>query len=137
MNKKDYAPISIFIYNRKDKVNRLLNSLFDCNEFSKSKVYVFCDGPKNETENVYVQETRDEVKRLLKNIRQITFVEHEKNIGLANSIYYGVNHVFKKHNKIIVLEAGEIIQQGTHNQLLTQEGYYKNLYEQQLLEKEI
>lgn len=43
----------------------------------------------------------------------------------------------KNADKIIVLEEGEIIQQGTHNQLLTQEGYYKNLYEQQLLEKEI
>lgn len=43
----------------------------------------------------------------------------------------------KNADKIIVLEEGEIIQQGTHSQLLTQEGYYKNLYEQQLLEKEI
>jgi len=43
----------------------------------------------------------------------------------------------KNADKIIVLEDGEIVQQGTHNQLLTQEGYYKNLYEQQLLEKEI
>ncbi|MGY8908702.1 MAG: ABC transporter ATP-binding protein [Flavobacteriales bacterium] len=42
----------------------------------------------------------------------------------------------KNADKIIVLEEGEIVQQGTHNQLLTQEGYYKNLYEQQLLEKE-
>ena len=42
----------------------------------------------------------------------------------------------KNVDKIIVLEEGEIVQQGTHNQLLTQEGYYKNLYEQQLLEKE-
>ncbi len=38
---------------------------------------------------------------------------------------------------IIVLEDGEIIQQGTHNQLVDQEGYYKELYGQQLLEKEI
>jgi ATP-binding cassette subfamily B protein len=42
----------------------------------------------------------------------------------------------KNADKIIVLDAGEIIQQGTHNQLITQEGYYKYLYEQQLLEKE-
>jgi ATP-binding cassette subfamily B protein len=42
----------------------------------------------------------------------------------------------KNADKIIVLEHGEIIQQGTHNQLITTEGYYKNLYEQQLLEKE-
>ncbi|PCH78146.1 MAG: ABC transporter [Flavobacteriaceae bacterium] len=37
---------------------------------------------------------------------------------------------------IIVLEHGQILQQGTHNQLLSMDGYYKNLYEQQLLEKE-
>ncbi|WP_026777518.1 ABC transporter ATP-binding protein [Polaribacter sp. Hel_I_88] len=43
----------------------------------------------------------------------------------------------KNADKIIVLEDGEIAQQGTHNQLLAQEGYYKNLYEQQLLEKEM
>ena len=43
----------------------------------------------------------------------------------------------KNANKIIVLEEGKIIQQGTHNQLITENGYYKNLYEQQLLEKEI
>lgn len=43
----------------------------------------------------------------------------------------------KNADKIIVLDEGEITQQGTHNQLITQEGYYKDLYDQQLLEKEI
>lgn len=43
----------------------------------------------------------------------------------------------KNAHKIIVLDAGKITQQGTHNQLVTEEGYYKELYEQQLLEKEI
>lgn len=43
----------------------------------------------------------------------------------------------KNATKIIVLEEGEIIQQGTHNQLLNTEGYYKELYAKQLLEKEM
>ncbi len=43
----------------------------------------------------------------------------------------------KNADKIIVLDDGKIIQQGTHNQLITVDGYYKDLYEQQLLEKEI
>jgi len=43
----------------------------------------------------------------------------------------------KKADKIIVLNDGEIIQKGTHNDLIHIEGYYKNLYEQQLLEKKI
>jgi len=42
----------------------------------------------------------------------------------------------KNADKIIVLDNGTITQQGTHNQLVTEEGYYKELYEQQLLEKE-
>ena len=42
----------------------------------------------------------------------------------------------KNADKIIILDDGEIIQQGSHNQLINQKGYYKELYEQQLLEKE-
>ena len=42
----------------------------------------------------------------------------------------------KNADKIIVLDQGKIAQQGTHNQLITQNGYYKDLYEQQLLEKD-
>jgi len=42
----------------------------------------------------------------------------------------------KNADKIIVLNEGEIVQKGTHNQLIVEEGYYKKLYEQQLLEKE-
>ena len=43
----------------------------------------------------------------------------------------------KNADKIIILENGEIHQEGTHNQLLNQEGYYKELYYKQLSEKEI
>ncbi len=42
----------------------------------------------------------------------------------------------KNADKIIVLEEGKIIQQGAHNELVNQEGYYKELYAKQLLEKE-
>lgn len=39
--------------------------------------------------------------------------------------------------KIIVLDAGEIVQKGTHQELLGTEGYYKELYLKQLSEKEM
>lgn len=41
----------------------------------------------------------------------------------------------KNADRIIVLEDGRIIQQGTHKDLLITEGYYKDLYAKQLLEK--
>jgi ATP-binding cassette subfamily B multidrug efflux pump len=43
----------------------------------------------------------------------------------------------KNADKIIVLEEGQIIQQGTHNELVRDEGYYKELYLKQLSEKEL
>ena len=43
----------------------------------------------------------------------------------------------KNADRIIILEDGEIIQQGSHNQLINQEGYYASLYLKQLSEKEL
>lgn len=43
----------------------------------------------------------------------------------------------KNADRIIVLEEGKIIQHGTHNELVNTEGYYKELYAKQLLEKEM
>ena len=34
----------------------------------------------------------------------------------------------KNADKIIILDEGKIIQEGSHNQLVNQEGYYKELY---------
>ena len=43
----------------------------------------------------------------------------------------------KNADKIIIFEEGKIIQQGSHNQLVNQDGYYKELYIKQLSEKEM
>ncbi len=43
----------------------------------------------------------------------------------------------KNADKILVLNKGAVEQEGVHNQLVMEEGYYKDLFRQQLLEKEI
>ncbi|WP_264565026.1 ABC transporter ATP-binding protein [Flavobacterium sp. N3904] len=43
----------------------------------------------------------------------------------------------KNADKIIILEDGKIIQQGTHNQLINEKGHYSALYLKQLSEKEL
>src|SRR5690606_15951671 len=44
----------------------------------------------------------------------------------------------KKADKILVMDAGEIVEEGTHSQLLKkQNGYYKNLYEVQFMSEEV
>jgi ATP-binding cassette subfamily B protein len=43
----------------------------------------------------------------------------------------------KNADKIIIIDEGKIIQEGTHNQLVNQTGYYAELYLKQLSEKEL
>lgn len=69
-------------------------------------------------------------EKILSNLKKIS----------ANKTAFIISHRVssaKNADKIIVLDNGKITQQGTHNQLIKTEGYYKELYEQQLLEKEI
>lgn len=40
----------------------------------------------------------------------------------------------KNANKVIVLDKGEIVEEGTHNELLSRKGLYFDIYERQLLE---
>jgi len=42
----------------------------------------------------------------------------------------------KNTNNIIVIKNGRIIQEGNHDQLINQKGYYKQLYNKQIIEKE-
>ena len=40
-------------------------------------------------------------------------------------------------DNIIILDKGCVLEQGSHNELVNQEGYYKELYNKQLSEKEM
>ncbi|WP_271856379.1 ABC transporter ATP-binding protein [Patiriisocius marinus] len=72
-------------------------------------------------------ETEEEI---LKNLHKIS--EKKTTIIVSHRISSA-----KNVDKIIVLEEGAIIQQGTHNDLLNKDGYYKELYLKQLTEKEM
>ena len=43
----------------------------------------------------------------------------------------------KNADTIIIIDQGKIIQQGSHNQLINEKGYYSELYLKQLSEKEL
>ena len=43
----------------------------------------------------------------------------------------------KKADKILVMDAGKVVETGTHKQLLKKGGYYNALYEAQFLAEEV
>ena len=72
--------------------------------------------------------------------------ETEENIiNALNNLNYSTTSIIVSHrissiknaNKIIVLNNGQIQEIGTHTELMQKKGYYKQTYEQQLIEKEI
>ncbi|HNP67480.1 MAG TPA: ABC transporter ATP-binding protein [Aequorivita sp.] len=69
-------------------------------------------------------------EQILQNLHKIS--KHKTTIIVSHRISSA-----KNADKIIVLDDGKIIQQGTHSKLVNSEGYYKELYAKQLLEKEM
>jgi ATP-binding cassette subfamily B protein len=68
-------------------------------------------------------------EKILDNLKKIS--QHKTTIIVSHRV-----STAKNSDRIIVLDEGEIIQQGTHNELVNIEGYYKDLYAKQLHEKE-
>lgn len=69
-------------------------------------------------------------ENILQNIQE---VGAEKTILIVTHRVSSAKHA----DKIIVLHNGKIIQEGTHENLLSQDGHYKDLYEMQLNEESI
>ncbi|OUR92367.1 ABC transporter [Flavobacteriales bacterium 34_180_T64] len=69
-------------------------------------------------------------EKILKNLQEVT--QGKTTIIVSHRISSA-----KNADKIIVMDSGKIIQNGSHESLLNTEGYYKELFLKQLSEKEI
>ena len=97
------APICLFTYNRPNETRKTIEALQHNYLALESDLFIFSDGPKNET----VDSNINEVRELIRNIsgfKSVTLFESMQNNGLANSIISGVSQIIEKHGRIIVLE---------------------------------
>jgi glycosyltransferase involved in cell wall biosynthesis len=102
------APIIIFAFNRPSHLAGLLKSLSQNKEFAESEVYIYVDGPRDNSDLKLVQETR-EVAKGFSGMKAKKLVLREKNLGLGISLKTGVTEVLSKSDKIIVLEDDLIV----------------------------
>lgn len=122
------APICLFLYNRPYHALQTVNALSKAKNANKSKLFVFCDGAK---QNATQQDIDNiiEVRRIADNIQgfeQVTVIKQEENQGLANSILNGVTRVVKEFGEVIVLEDDHVV----HVDFLNYMNYYLNMYTQ-------
>ena len=97
------APIVLFVYNRPDHTKKTIQALQNNTLACESELFIYSDAPKNEHALAQVNEVREYIKTV-DGFKNVTIVEREKNMGLANSIIDGVTKIVNMYGKIIVLE---------------------------------
>ena len=105
------APIIIFVYNRVDRVKKLIESLQENEEAKNSMLYIFSDGFKGKKDEAAVNEVRKYVDTLLesKEFSSVSIKQSPENLGLAKSIISGVSEVMEKHNRAIIIEDDNVV----------------------------
>ncbi|MCA5004210.1 glycosyltransferase family 2 protein [Sphingobacterium bovistauri] len=97
------APIIIFTYNRPQHTRRMLGALEKADLAQESNVFIFSDGAKNADAVDDVNKVRAIIAEPW-NFKNITIIERERNIGLAENVINGVSEVIERYGKVIVLE---------------------------------
>lgn len=104
------APVAIFAHRRPEHLNRLINSLHANEPFARSPVFIFCDGPRSESERLGVEQTRAVARDTLGSRAEI--IESAANKGLARSIIDGVTQITEHFGRVIVLEDDLVLHPG-------------------------
>lgn len=97
------SPICLFTFNRLKETKKTLQALQLNNLASKSELYIFSDGWKNDSQKNKILEVR-EFLNTVSGFKKITIIESNFNKGLANSIISGVTQVINNYGKVIVVE---------------------------------
>ena len=111
--KDSKTPIVIFCYSREDKLQRLVESLKECNHASEYDVFFYCDAPsyKRPEDQKSVYEVREYVK-CIKNdsfFRSVTCFFAKKHLGCRKSVVNGVSRVINEYSRVIDLEDDLIV----------------------------
>lgn len=97
------APIAVFGWRRPDHLARTLEALSACPEARSASVFIFLDGPKDDTQEHECFLTR-QVARSDWLFARTKVVERTTNLGLSNSILTGVDKVLSEHEMVVVVE---------------------------------
>lgn len=112
MKEEMKTAIVVFAYNRAEAFTQMIQSLSKCDGIKCLDLWIFSDGPRNETDLIKVDNVRRAIDSIDRNCFRNVFVEKSTdNKGLANSIIDGISKVFSSYDSVICLEDDLIVRQ--------------------------
>lgn len=101
-----YAPIIIFAFNRPYSLRNTIDSLALNPESKDSNLFIFIDGPRDDTEKSLTDETAKTAYSISEtdSFKSVIIKVSDVNKGLGDSIIAGVTEVIDKFGRVIVLE---------------------------------
>lgn len=99
---KYYAPVALFVFKRPEHTRKALEALAKNPEFLRSRLYIFCDGARNESDLHDIESTRALVNAWAHPMK--TVIAQRENQGLAKSIVSGVSGLCAEHGRVVVVE---------------------------------
>lgn len=107
-NLSQYAPIVVFCFNRPAHLKALVQSLLNCPESKRSRLIIYCDGPRNAQEEgttFHVRKYAESVTGFL----SLNIICRDNNLGLSRSIISGVTEQLNVYSRAIILEDDLIV----------------------------
>lgn len=104
-----YTPIIIFAFNRPDALHATVEALQKNPESSDSDLFVFVDGPRNDSEKAKTDAVVD-YARGITGFKSLTVTSSPSNKGLGDSIIAGVTQVIDRYGMAIIVEDDLIVQ---------------------------
>ncbi len=97
------APVALFVYNRLEHTRRTVEALRANDLARQSDLFVFADGPKNESVAPAVEAVRKFI-RTIDGFKSVTIIERERNLGLSKSVISGVTQLCNEYGRAIAVE---------------------------------
>lgn len=126
MKKLSKTPVCLFVYNKDHLIDKILDSLFSCDNFENHKVYIFSDSFVNLEDKKKVETVRLKLKNFKKNKKNVRLIFRKKNFGLKKNIFLGINKIINKYKQIIVIEDDLMLSNDFLNYIEKNLIFYKN-----------
>ena len=100
---QNLAPIALFVFNRPEHTRRTIKFLKQNLLADESRLYIFSDAAKLESQEEDVQQVRELIKNTT-GFKSVKIIEQKENLGLANSVIAGVTQLVNDYGQVIVFE---------------------------------